>query len=347
MRNGLLEKREPWVALLCVAVMLSGCTAKRKPLIVDEYPKIELTNDRVRMAIYLPDEEKGYYLGVRFDWSGMIVRASYRGHTFFGPGISRYDPDVNAGVGTAEEFVAKNRTSYDEAKPGDPFVKIGVGVLERGDASEYGSLKKYRLLRPGKWEIARGGDWVSFHQDLTAPRGWAYSYTKRISLTRDRAGFTIRHRLRNTGTKTIETWHYNHNFVILDDDETYPDYRVKLPFAAPEPQTIKDGETGSREMGVFRGNEIVLTCDPGQEWVFAANLNGLRNTIADNDVLFENRKTGAVLRVRGDVPAERMAFFATKQVVSVEPYVEIKLAPGQQKDWTIEYTFIVDGSEGE
>ena len=332
-------------ALVCAAAgMAGGCAGRSEPLIGDEYPKVELANKQVRMAIFLPDAEKGYHRGVRFDWSGIIVLATYKGHTFFGkeaagPNSKRF------AMGPCEEFRDKNNTSYNEVGPGGEFVKIGVGILQRRDKSEYSSLRRYEPVRFGTWEIEHGSDWISFHQDLAGPRGWAYSYTKRVSLSGDRAGFTIWHRLKNTGEKKIETWHYNHNFIILDGEQTYPDYRVTLPFAPPKPQVIKDGNTQTKPMALFRGNQIVLTGDPGNEWILTLDLDGMQETVEHNDVLFENLKTGASLRATGDLPVKRMVYYATKYVVSVEPYVEIDLAPGEQKDWAIDYTFIVKDVE--
>ena len=347
MRSELVGRSVLAGILACAASgMVGGCNGGSKPLITDEYPKVELANQQVRMAIYLPDAEKSYYRGVRFDWSGMIVLATYKGHTFFGQKVSGPDTGRFA-MGPCEEFRDKNDTSYNEVEPGGEFVKIGVGILQRRDKSEYSSLRYYEPIRFGTWEVEHGDDWITFHQDLTGPRGWAYSYTKRVALTKDRAGFTIWHRLKNTGTKRIETWFYNHNFVILDGQETYPDYRVKLPFAPPKPQVLKDGNTQTIPMALFSGKEIVLTGDPGSEWILAMDLDGMKETVEHNDILFDNRKTGASLRATGDLPVKRMVYYATKYVVSVEPYVEIELAPGEQKDWSFDYTFMVDGDEAE
>ena len=66
-------------------------------------------------------------------------------------------------------------------------------------------------------------------------RGWAYNYKKRIEL--DGAGFAIGHRLENTGEKTIDINHYNHNFTSIDGVPYGPDYSVIFPFAAKEPKS--------------------------------------------------------------------------------------------------------------
>ena len=37
-----------------------------------QYPSAEISNEEVKMKIYLPDAEKGLYRATRFDWSGVI-----------------------------------------------------------------------------------------------------------------------------------------------------------------------------------------------------------------------------------------------------------------------------------
>ncbi len=304
------------------------------------HPKLTLANDRVKMVVYLPDAKTGRYRGPRFDWSGMIARVAYSGHTFFGEPVREGSAEYRySAVGPAEEFRARGHRSFDEAGPGEPFVKIGVGLLARPDERDYSIYVQYNIVRPGEWKIDSGKDWIAFQQDLTGPRGWAYSYTKRITLTDDGPGFTLWHCLKNTGSKTIDTFHYNHNFIIIDDTASYPNITVKLAFAAPTPQPIKDGDTQTKTYAEFRGNKITFLKRP-PEWLLA-ELKGLRNSVEDSCVLVENAKTGAAVRIEGDLPIEKFVFYATDIVVSPEPYVHIKLAPGAEKQWTLKYTFLV------
>lgn len=48
----------------------------------NDYPKLQLDNGEIRVSIFLPDAERGYYRGTRFDWSGIIERVEYDGHRF-------------------------------------------------------------------------------------------------------------------------------------------------------------------------------------------------------------------------------------------------------------------------
>ena len=102
---------------------------------------------------------------------------------------------------------------------------------------------------------------------------------------------------------------------------------------------IKDGDTKTKTYAEFRGNEITFLKRP-TEWL-VAELKGLRNSVEDSCVLVENAKTGAAVRIEGDLPIEKFVFYATDIVVSPEPYVHIKLAPGAEKQWTLKYTLLV------
>ena len=68
-----------------------------------EYPMLQLVNGELTMRLYLPDAELGFYRGVRFDWSGIIERVTYKGHRFYAQWKKPHDPEGNDNVsGPAE-----------------------------------------------------------------------------------------------------------------------------------------------------------------------------------------------------------------------------------------------------
>src|SRR5260370_481712 len=104
-----------------------------------DHPKALLSNGTLDALVFLPDAERGYYRASRFDWSGVVGCVSYKGHKYFGEWFSRYDPLLNDSItGPVEEFRSNDGAiGYNEAKPGDLFLKPGVGVLRRLDDSPY------------------------------------------------------------------------------------------------------------------------------------------------------------------------------------------------------------------
>jgi hypothetical protein len=59
-----------------------------------DYPATELSNGVLRAKVYLPDAQKGFYRGTRFDWAGVMGSLGYKGHSYFGPFFEKFDPAV-------------------------------------------------------------------------------------------------------------------------------------------------------------------------------------------------------------------------------------------------------------
>jgi hypothetical protein len=318
-------------ALVLALALAAPGTAKTGDSATTEYPMLALSNGVIAMQVYTPDGDKGFYRGIRFDWSGIIAGVDYKGHRFYGPWRSPHQPEGNDFVsGPAEEFAMEKPMGYDEAKPGETFIKVGVGLLERVDKKDYHFFGRYPLVKPGEWTVRSGPDWVEFHQELQGPRGWAYRYTKRISLGQGQATFAIHHKLENSGAKTIDINHYNHNFTSIDGTPFGPNYSVTFPFAAAEPQQIKE------DLAVFRGNGIEVLKPLGEEslWI---RLRG-PGTAADNACTIRNNKTKAGVSFQGDVAISEFRFWSVETAACPEPFIAIQLEPGQAKEWTWDYT---------
>ena len=303
----------------------------------DEFPMLELSNSELKMALYLPGAEDGYYRGTRFDWSGIIARAEYKGHSFYGPWRFPHDPAGHDFVtGPAEEFGMDKPSGFDEVEAGGSFVKVVVGLLRKGMEEDYKFYGEYEIIRAGEWEIEHGKDWVEFRQDFIGERGWAYKYNKRIELAG--AGFIIAHRLENSGDKTIDINHYNHNFTLIDGVPYGPDYSVVFPFVAKEPKDINAEFPG---LAWVRGNEIVVEEALGDRslWV---QLHEGAGPVEYNAGTVRNDKTGAAVHFKGDAPIIKYNFWSVKTAACPEPFIGIKLAPGEVQEWTNDYTFTVD-----
>ncbi len=196
------------------------------------FPKANITNGQVNAVLSLPDVKSGYYRGSRFDWSGVVSCLAYKGHTYFGVWFPHYDPQLHDAItGPVEEFRSANGDSalkYDEAKPGDPFVKIGVGVLRKIDDTPFKFATPYPFIDPGKWTTHASRSSVSFKQNLKSSIGIAYQYTKTVALDKQEPVLILSHVLKNTGTETIDTQVYDHDFYMLDDTPTGPDIAVRF-----------------------------------------------------------------------------------------------------------------------
>jgi hypothetical protein len=316
-------------SLLALVLTLLGTAAGAA-----EPPRQVIANKVVKLTLYLPDAADGYYRGPRFDWSGLIARADYRGHVFFGEWKAPHQPENHDDVvGPAEEFGMFGPLGYDEARPGDTFVKIGIGELRKGDEPKYLFHHPYRVVRPGPWKVTSGPTWVEFVQDLKAANGYAYHYVKRVSLAEDGPRFTIRHALKNTGTKAIDTDHYCHNFTLIDGDPVGPHYRLKFAFAAEpkDPKAVR-GPLAFRD-GVMTFREDLKDGD------FYAELRGWTARPADNRVAVEDEAKGAGVRIQGDTALADFHVWGVRTALCPEPFLRFRLAPGREAAWSTEYTF--------
>ncbi len=297
-----------------------------------DYPKLELDNGKIRVSVYLPDAVRGYYRGTRFDWSGIIERVDTTRHRFYQPLHAVHDPHTHDCVsGPAEEFAMFHPMGYREAAPGESFVKVGVGLLRKRDDSEYQFNGDYELVRPGGWQIEHGPHAITFRQDLEDDRGWAYRYHKVIRLAHDAPELTIRHDLENLGIKHIDIDHYNHNFTLIDGAHYGSDYRVEFPFSTTIPIRIN-------RRAWFRGNAIEVPEPLGDASLWIPLYEGAART-EYNGAVVTHRPSGASVDFRGDAPITRMVFWAVERAACPEPFIRLRLAPGQAKAWSTRYRY--------
>lgn len=297
-----------------------------------QFPQAEISNSRIRATLYLPDAQSGYYRGTRFDWSGVVSSLEWHGHNYFGQWFEKYDPKLHDAIaGPVEEFLTNNAgLGYDEAKPGDRFVRIGVGAVRKPEEPAYRRFATYDIVDPGKWTVNKGSDWIELVHELRDTAGYAYVYRKKLRLARDT--LVLEHRLRNTGRKTIATSVYNHNFFTLDGQPTGPDFVVRFPFE-PHAAAALNG------LAETRGKEIVFLREFVRPQTMFSELTGFGTSARDYDIRIENRKTGAGVHVTGDRPLSKLLFWSAATTVCPEPYIDLTIEPGKESSWRIAYEF--------
>ena len=310
-------------------LLLSGLTFFAMPLM--KFPQTEISNGLIHAKIYLPDSRKGYYQGTRFDWSGNMPSLEFNGHEYFGQWFKKYSPEIHDAImGPVEEFTPLD---YIETKPGGSFLKIGVGVLSKPDDKPYTFSRLYPVLNHGKWKVKKLSDQVQFIHELNDV-GYSYKYEKNVQLIKDKPELVLTHTLRNTGTNTIETSVYDHNFFVIDKQPIGPGFIVRLPF------NITGEGRGIGELAEIDGNDIVFLRNlKSDETVFCGNLEGFGTSSKDYDIRIENITTGAGVRITCDQPILKLAFWACSTTLCPEPYIKIKVDPGQEFSWKISYEF--------
>jgi hypothetical protein len=314
-------------------------------------PEAQIANGPIRVRLYLPDAKTGFYRGTRFDWSGVIGSLEYAGHDFYPQWFQRSDPSVHdfifdgadivagpctAVTGPAEEFVSNGKgLGFDEAKAGGTFIKIGVGVLRRPDDSKYDPFHLYPIQDGGKWTTTRRSDSIEFKHVLADPSsGYGYEYRKTISIAADKPEMVLDHVLRNTGKRVIQSSVYNHNFLYLDRQAPSPDFSLTVPFKI---RTSQPPATSS--LAEVRDNHITFTKTlTGEDRVYL-DFQGFGASARDYDIRIENRSVGAGVRITGDRPLSRVALWAIRAPLSLEPFIQMNIEPGTEFTWRIKYEY--------
>jgi hypothetical protein len=299
-----------------------------------EFPTLKLEGNGVALTVLVPDAKAGYYRGTRFDWGAIVSKVDYAGHTLFQDWKPPHDPTGPDDVhGTAEEFGSlKLPPGYAAAKPGETFLKIGVGKLEKPDDKPYQFNRRYKLVEAAPWTVTPAKSEIRFHSAFTAADGTAYAYTKVVRLLDREPGFAIDRVLENTGKTVIDTDHYGHNFLSIDGKPIGPDYR----FTFGTTPKLRESKNDWSKIARLDGASITFTKPFDREMIYA-ELEGMGDTPKSHEVTVADVKSGFSVTIAGDRPVKEWHFWGLKSTMCPEPFVEFRLEPGQKTAWSTSY----------
>jgi hypothetical protein len=236
-------------------------------------------------------------------------------------------------MGPVEEFLTNGMgLGYEEAKPGQSFVKIGVGAIRKPDEPAFRQFDTYDITDNGKWTSHTAADSVEFTQELSDTLGYAYIYRKTVRLTPGKPEMVLEHSLRNTGKKPISTSVYEHNFYMLDHQPVGPSYIVRFPFEV-HPQADLHG------MAEARGKDFIYLKELPVGQSVATGMEGFGDSPRDYDIRVENRTAGIGVRQTSDRPIAKLYFWSIRTTVCPEAFIDLKVDPGQEVKWRINYEF--------
>jgi hypothetical protein len=316
-----------------------------------DHPKHLLSNGKLDVLVFLPDAKNGYYRSSRFDWSGVVGCASLNGHHFFGEWFANYEALKNDSItGPAEEFrtdggpmghtgprgqmfIPPGAIGYDDAKPGELFLKPGVGVLRKVEDKPYQFGFSYPIVDTGQWTTKIESRSILFRQVLRGPQGYAYIYEKKLILDKNDSVMTLEHRLKNTGQKTIDTSVYDHDFFMLDGKPVGPGMVVHFAF---EPKPADPLEAAAK----IEGKDLIFIDSLGPGRGVSGYLTGYSEKASDYDFIVEDTNTKVAVRQTSDSPLSRLFFWSTPSTICPEGYIHLNIPPGKTGTWKIHYRFI-------
>jgi hypothetical protein len=285
-----------------------------------------LKNDNLEIQIDAPNENYNFS---RFDWTGKIASVKFKNIPISGLEKVKSEDENLFGKGFCNEFGIDSALGFDDAKIGDWFHKIGVGLLKKED-NEYLFNKAYKI-KPAKFKIDAKEQKIRLSCKSESANGFSYLLKKEIELHEN--GFTIHYYLKNIGEKDIRSNEYTHNFIALNKASIGDQYLLNFPFKLKEQQF---GEIVNPEEKVVVGqNQINFASTIDQEFFFS-NLGGEERVKAEWELI--NLKSKISIKETGNFQTNKVNLWGCKHVISPELFYNIYLKPGKSTTWSRAYS---------
>ncbi|WP_339820965.1 hypothetical protein MKZ15_07255 [Paenibacillus sp. FSL R7-0216] len=290
-----------------------------------------LQNDRLSVKIAELGEA---YRGTRFDGSGIITGIELNGRHQFCVPESLTPGTGTGGIGLCSEFGIKEAIGYEDARVGELFPKLGVGLLTRPDEAEYRFYREYACRRFETEIEQKSAQQICFTTQPAECRGYAVRMLKNIEISGNQLFVT--YTVENTGNRTILTDEYSHNFLGIDGYAVGSDYVLKLPFVpkiwSDEPETLEGLE--------FKGDHVTWERRPEKDFYFRMDHFDGREV----PWLWEltHHPSGLTVRELSKLPLSSAAVWGHGHVISPEMFFAVHVAPGERQSWTRIYEFSVE-----
>jgi hypothetical protein len=82
-----------------------------------------------------------------------------------------------------------------------------------------------------------------------------------------------------------------------------------------------------------RGNQVIFKKPLSGQDELSLFIQGYSNDPKDTEMVIENKKVGAGLRIVGDRPLTRDLLWSIRTVLAIEPYIAIDIQPGAEFTW--------------
>ncbi len=309
-----------------------------------DFPHVVMGRPGGRMTVYTPDPQKGFYRGSRFAQNSVIKDLEVGGFKLYGPWKDTHDPANNDDItGPAEEFSMFDPLAYAEAKPGEPFVKIGVGELVKGKDEKYQFWGKYELADGGQWSTATTRDGppsrlISTHTLNSRRTGYGYVYSKAITFRPGPNGgveLTLVYTLKNSGTKPIQTDVYNHNFFNADGRPVGPQYKIEFPQPVKPASESKFDSVAKFDGGTYTFARVLAK---GQSpFGLLTDAAGKPMQHAFTQRYTNDAGKSVAVKVTSETPVTKFQTWSVTPCMCPEPFSAVSVQPGQTQQWQTRY----------
>ena len=298
-----------------------------------------IKNDRLEVEFrYSPT----HVFSSRFETIGVVEQVTLDGKYKFCEPEQRLPGRVTCnGVGLCGEYSWDGLAA--EARPGQNFPKIGLGLLrQRPEGGPYHIFKDYEVtLFPTSVELA--GDSARFTQDCIPCMDIAAKIEKTVSLSG--CSIITNTTIYNLGQRTLELGEYQHNFLSLDGLPVGPGYHLQIPF---------DGNIGGISGSAYdmsdpfhrisgfmeaRGDEI--------HWLRDMDGHGFHKETEPQDLHPEKGRFWRLTHIDSPLSVSeefsfnpsRLVVWGVEHCICTEVYVPINVEPGERQSWTRTWRF--------
>jgi len=277
---------------------------------------LHLENHELRLDLLDPVAD-AVRQGPRYCWGGYVWQVHDRTHgpLLSGPVFPDPTPTPFDGQGLPESFRHLSRDGRNFTLRGRAGVAIGAGRLAVDDQNNV------TLTEPCVWEISPFADHLEFHTRQAAA-GFSYELLRRIELT-DR---TVRShtQLTNHGEQPLVLQWFPHPFFPLQDGRTRADFPAGTTMPENPGFALVDRTLTFKRPFTRKGDSqfVLFGLPAGREL----------SVVLDHPCL--DRVEFSTSFAPDECPV-----WGNAHTFSVEPYLNLDLAPGQTRHWSVQTRF--------
>ena len=286
-----------------------------------------LKNSNLEVQIDAPLKN---YRNPRFDWTGKIVSIMFKKNRVTTIENKTINNDLFYGKGLYNEFGIDSPLGFNEAKNGDWFHKIGIGLLKK-DHNQYKFDNPYKI-KPATFSVSKKLNTILIKCISDCINGYSYVLTKQIELFN--CTLKINYSLKNTGKKKIVTDEYAHNFIAMNNSLAETNNILKFPF---ELKPLLFEENVNPEKKVFLGLDHIAVQSSPKEQFFFSNLSGGESVEASWEMA--NQDTLIGIRETGNFKTNKINLWGWEHVISPELFIHLDIAPKETQEWSRTYDF--------
>ncbi|HBC88569.1 MAG TPA: hypothetical protein DCZ94_16600 [Lentisphaeria bacterium] len=293
-----------------------------------------ISGDKLTVEIMDPNHPDRYNRGVRFTPVAAVLGVKMDGKEFmFHP--EKHDVKNDHG-GLASEFDLcipggpdeDLPPGYLEAKDGEGFLKIGVGVLKKKKGENYSLFQQPEVIDRAKTDVQWDKNGAKYEQTSRGVNGYGYKLNAYVRILDNR--INVEWKLNNTGTKAFTTKNYVHNFFRFDDRNVGPDYVLSFPYDFNVKGLEAEQTQSGRDINFVKEipKWVNMAVAYPQDYT-GINTCVLKNTANGMSITCETSVTGFVTAIHG-----------RPNYVSPEQFIKLSLKPGETASWNRTYIFV-------